>query len=448
MTLLLTLPQRLQILSFALLLVTTIQLAAQTPGIPTTITITQAVQLALDRNLGIEGARLKVESAGARITSAFGSFLPTVNFSAGYSKPLTSGDVVIQGTKIPGNQPDNILSANANTSVVLFNGFANSANYSAAQSSYNSAIESLNNTRADVAFQARSAFLSALRAEQIMDVRKNDLEVAREQLARLKGLVEGGVGLITSVYSQEAEVANGELALEQSATDATIARNTLKQLLNISPLTELQLSSEGVAATIDTAELARNRASLGSFGQLAEQQLENRRSVQVAKLNIESARFGVAASKGTYYPSLSASLGYSWQKVPDYSSDNADFSLNLSYSPFDGFRTSEAVQLAQVQLKQSEIELQQLQVQLNAELQQAIARLDGAERQLLAANKSVQASRQSRIAADERYKVGVGNYSDYLLANAQYLNAQVNQVNAVFNYRLALYEVRYQLGQE
>lgn len=424
------------------------QLAAQTPGIPTTIAIDQAVQIALDRNLGIERARIGVESAGARLTSAFGAFLPTVNLSAGYAKPLTSGDVVIQGTKIPGNQPDNILSANASTSVMLFNGFANSANYSAAQSSYDATLETLNKTRADIAFQARSTFLNALRAEQIMDVRKNDLEVAREQLARLKGLVEGGVGLMTSVYSQEAEVANGELALEQAITDATIARNTLKQLLNVSPLTELQLSNAGVAATIDTNEIARNRAAFRNVGELAKQQLEQRREVEAAQLNIDAARFLVDASKGSYYPSLSATLGYSWQKVPDYSSDNADVSLNLSYSPFDGFRTSESVQLAQAQLRQSELELQQLQVQLNAELQQAIARLDGAERQLLAANKSVQASRQSRIAADERYKVGVGNYSDYLLANAQYLNAQINNVNAVFNYRLALYEVRYQLGQE
>lgn len=424
------------------------QLAAQTPGIPTTITIDQAVQIALDRNLEIERARIGVESAGARLTSAFGAFLPTVNLSAGYTKPLTSGDVVIQGTKIPGNQPDNILSANASTSVMLFNGFANSANYSAAQSSYDATLETLNKTRADIAFQARSTFLNALRAEQIMDVRKNDLEVAREQLARLKGLVEGGVGLMTSVYSQEAEVANGELALEQAITDATIARNTLKQLLNVSPLTELQLSNAGVAATIDTNEIARNRAAFRNVGELAKQQLEQRREVEAAQLNIDAARFLVDASKGSYYPSLSATLGYSWQKVPEYSSDNADVSLNLSYSPFDGFRTSESVQLAQAQLKQSELELQQLQVQLNAELQQAIARLDGAERQLLAANKSVQASRQSRIAADERYKVGVGNYSDYLLANAQYLNAQINNVNAVFNYRLALYEVRYQLGQE
>lgn len=424
------------------------QLAAQTPGLPTTITIDQAVQIALDRNLEVERARIGVESAGARLTSAFGAFLPTVNLSAGYTKPLTSGDVVIQGTKIPGNQPDNILSANASTSVVLFNGFANSANYSAAQSSYDATLETLNKTRADIAFQARSTFLNALRAEQIMDVRKNDLEVAREQLARLKGLVEGGVGLMTSVYSQEAEVANGELALEQAITDATIARNTLKQLLNVSPLTELQLSNAGVAATIDTNEIARNRAAFRNVGELAKQQLEQRREVEAARLNIDAARFLVDASKGSYYPSLSATLGYSWQKVPEYSSDNADVSLNLSYSPFDGFRTSESVQLAQAQLKQSELELQQLQVQLNAELQQAIARLDGAERQLLAANKSVQASRQSRIAADERYKVGVGNYSDYLLANAQYLNAQINNVNAVFNYRLALYEVRYQLGQE
>jgi outer membrane protein TolC len=63
------------------------------------------------------------------------------------------------------------------------------------------------------------------------------------------------------------------------------------------------------------------------------------------------------------------------------------------------------------------------------------------------AEKAVVAARQNRYAANERYKLGAGGYSDYLLANSQYLTAQINQVNAVFQYRLALYEIRYLVGE-
>jgi outer membrane protein TolC len=64
-----------------------------------------------------------------------------------------------------------------------------------------------------------------------------------------------------------------------------------------------------------------------------------------------------------------------------------------------------------------------------------------------AAEKAVAAARQNRFAADQRYRAGVGTYTEFLLANAQYLSSQINQVNAAYNFRLAVYDVRYQIGE-
>jgi|GEM_PF-1883538 len=422
---------------------------AQVPGgPPRTLTMEQAVQIALERNLSVTLSQSQVQTSSARVTGAFGTFLPQISVNAGYTKQLSDDPVVIvQGVPIPIDRPDNNYNASAGASLVLFDGFSRTANYSSARASFDAAMQTLDRTREDVAFQTRSAFLNALRAEQLIDVREGDLELAEERLAQNRQLVEAGAAQIGVVYSQEAEVANAELALEQARTDALVARNTLQLLLNYDPAGGVQLSSEGLASSIDDAEIQTARGRLGTFDDLLQRQAANRSDLRAARLRVEAASSAVTAARAGYYPTISTSLGWYWQKAgTDDGSANTQFGLNFQFTPFDGFRTSEQVELARAQEQSAEIEYRRLEIEARSQLQQALARLEGAERQLRAAEKAVAAARQNRYAADERYRLGAGGYADYLLANSQYLTAQINQVNAVFNYRLALFEVQYQVG--
>jgi outer membrane protein len=422
---------------------------AQTPGNgPMTLTIDQAVQMSLERNLNITLAQSQVETSSAQVTGAFGAFLPQININAGYNKQLTASQFVIDGVQLGIERPDASYSAQATAGLVLFDGFSRTANYKAARATFDASYETLNRTRQDIAFQVRTAFLNALRSDQIIEIRRSDLDLANERLEQTRGLVEGGTAQIGEVYSQEAEVANAELSLEQARTDALINRNNLILLLNLDPNTDVRLSSEGLASSVDSAQIASARAEIGSANDLYLRQAAERRDIKAARLRAEASSARVTAARAGYFPTLSTSLGWYWQKsgTPD-ATDNLQFGLSLQYSPFDGFRTSEQVQLAEAQRQSDEIDLRRLEIQARSDIQQALARLDGAERQIQAAAKSVAAARQSRYAADERYKLGAGSYADYLLANAQYLTAQINQVNAVFNYRMALFEVHHQMGE-
>ncbi|MBC8144202.1 MAG: TolC family protein, partial [bacterium] len=224
---------------------------AQIPG-RQTLTIDDAVRIANERNISISLANSRIENAGARVESAFGTFLPQITITGGYSRPLTDGTVYVEGIPIPGARSDE-LSANARASVLLFDGFSRTANYSSAQATFNASVEDLNRERQFVAFQTRSTFLSALRAEQMIEVRQSDLEMTRENLARIRGLVEAGVAQEGQVYAEESAIANAELSLEQSRTDAIIARQQLAFLLNLDPRTELQLTDDGLATSIDSS---------------------------------------------------------------------------------------------------------------------------------------------------------------------------------------------------
>lgn len=418
-------------------------------GPPRTLTIDQAVELALERNLSVALSQSQVETSSARVTGAFGAFLPQISVNSGYAKQLSDDPtVIVQGIPIQTGRPDYSYDASAGASLVLFDGFNRTANYSNARASFDASLQSLARTRQDVSWQARSAFLNALRAEQLIEIREADLELAGERLAQNRELVNAGAAQIGVVYSQEAEVANAELSLEQARTDALIARNNLQLLLNYDPAAQIQLSSEGLANSIDSAEILRTRGQFGTLETMLESQRRTRADLQAARLRVEAAKSSVTVARSGYYPTISTSLGWYWQKAgATDGSANTQFGLNFQFTPFDGFRTSEQVELAEAQRQSAEIELRRLELDARSQLQQAIARLEGAERQLRAAEKAVAAARQSRYASDERFRLGAGSYSDYLLANNQYLTAQINQVNAVFNYRMAIFEIRYQMGE-
>lgn len=443
--------QRLRILTPALTIAALLVLStasAQDPGMPQSLTMEQAVGIALERNLTITLAQSQVRTSTARVTGAFGTFLPQISIESGYSKLLTSDDItVINGIPF-GGSPSYSTSTSASAQLVVFDGFSRTSTYDAAQSSYSASLETLARTKQDITFQTRASYLNALRAEQIIDVRQSDLEVLQDKLVRSRQRVEAGVAQIGIVYSEEAEVANAELSLEQARTDAVVARNNLALLLNYDPTTELQLSTEGIASSIDTATIAQNRRDLGSKETMLQRQALQRRDIQALRLRLDASESSVGAARSGYWPRISTSLTWQWSQAGSQEwNDDARFGIGLSYTPFDGFQTNERVELAEAERQSVEIELRRLEIQARSDLQSAVARLDGAERQLRAADKAVSAARQNRFAADERYRLGAGVYSDYILASAQYLSAQINQVNAVFNYRLALYEIRYLLGE-
>lgn len=421
------------------------QEAGETP--PAVLTINQAVQIAIARNPTIEQARINRESAGATITSAFGAFLPTVSASGGYTRYLTDGSTVIEGTVIPGNRPDSYYRASIGASLLLFDGFGRTANYNASQASYKAAERTEVNAEREVTWLVRQGFLNALRAKQIVEEREAELQTARELLVRIQGLVEGGTAVIGTQYSQEAEVANAEVALEQARTDYLVARSLLSSLMNYDPVRSFEVSEAGLVEMIDSTDIARRREALGSVDEMLERQLRNRPDIVAARLRVEAADSRITAATSGYYPSLSSSIGWGWDKSGPVSTSDGTLSFNLQYTIFDGFQTPERVQLAKAEKLLASLNVRTLELEARSELQQALARLEGAGRSILAAEKAVRAAQQSRFAADERFKVGVGNYSDYLTASIQSLVARINQVNAVFSYWIALYQIEYLIGE-
>ncbi|MFM8179003.1 MAG: TolC family protein, partial [Candidatus Kapaibacterium sp.] len=195
-------------------------LLAQSKGTPKVFTLDECLRIASEKNFGVRSALGQYEAQNASLVQAFGTFLPSLNASMGFTRQLNveGGRTVNIGGQIitlPGVQP-NSYSMNAIASYNLFNGFSRESNYRRAQRNLDAAELSLRRTRQSVSYQVRSQYLGVLRSMQVRKLRTENLELGRQELARSKAQLEAGRIAVAQVYSQEADLGSREFDVVSS----------------------------------------------------------------------------------------------------------------------------------------------------------------------------------------------------------------------------------------
>ena len=169
-----------------------------------------------------------------------------------------------------------------------------------------------------------------------------------------------------------------------------------------------------------------------------------------AEENLNAADAGVTSAKSGYWPSLSAGAGYrlSSSEIPTLVDNNTlNWGLNFSWTLFDGFRTNQSVQIADVTMKNAELTVLQSERNMNTTILKAYLQLVAARAQYEASAKGLVSSTEDRRIAEERYNLGAGTILDLQTASANYTNAAVNKINAAYNFHNAVKNIEYAIGE-
>lgn len=422
-------------------------LAAQSPGTPAVFTLEESLRIAEERNLDIKSAEVNLQSAGAAVTSAFGTFLPGADFRFGYERQLSGeGRIRLVQDKIITSFDLYQMSATAN--LTLFNGFAREANYNSAKETFAATDNTIQHTRNLVLSTVRNQYLMVLRNEQVVNIRREDLALAQKELERISAQYEVGRLAIVNVYAQEAEVGNKELAITQAENDFNISKSDLLTTLGLNPGQQAEFRSTNIPDTITIADIAAFRSRVGSYEQAVAAALENRYDYRAANNRIEAADDKVTVARGGYFPLITASGGWGWSnfELSEFDRGQSYVNLSLSVPIFDNFQTNYQLQTAKVEYQQRDIEKQQLTQTIAADVRKAYLNLDAAEKQLDITQRSLKSAEQNFNSASERFRVGATDILDYTTANAQFVNARINRATAVYNYISAQYQLQYAIG--
>lgn len=427
---------------FALLLLTSSTFAQEVR----TITLQEAIDIALENNYQLKQAQNNLELADHNIKSEYADFLPSV--SGSISGTRRTGQQFISDRFSEGLNPfvdvtSQSISGSFSARIPLFNGFENINSLRASEQSKVSEEENLKRAKEQVIFNTASNYLRVLLDIELLEIRRENLQNSEEQLEQVRAQVEVGSRATVDLYDQEAQVANQELLLTQQENALKYSKILLIRQLQIDPLGNYEFTIPEIDTNIGVEDTRTY-----SLSELIDQALLNRSDLKSSIANIRRLEYQLKMSENNLFPTVSASAGLSTSYSDQYTllGDNVPFGdqffdqrinrsmgFSVSIPIFQNWDRMFNIQSSKVQLKNAELNLDNSRLQVIQEVTQAYNDYTSYVKQLEASQKSLRASERAFETQQERYNVGSSTLIELSQAQANYVEAQSNYTQAMYN---------------
>lgn len=397
----------------------------------------ECIKIAVQKNYDIKRASTAVEISKADVKNAYGNYyLPSVSFTASGNSQLKESGV-------------NSYSMNAMVNYNIFEGFASESNYSRAKNNLEYYEMSTKFTEKQVSFDVFKNYVDIVKNIQIIRVREENLKTGQKELERIDAQYKAGTSPVVDVYAQEAELGSRELDLVTAENNLNISKSNLLNIMGQEPDTEVQFDETSLPSDITEEATQQFRSKIGSMEEAVKTSLSKRIDYMAYNADIQSLISSIDAAKAGYYPTVSASGGWSWANTEfkDFGDRGYPYiGLNLRVPIFENFRTDYQVEAAKQQVQQRQIDKSQLEQSIRLAVKTKFLSLASAEKQLEISARALKSAEKNYEAAQENYKVGTYNITDFLNANYQAVNARINRINTVYNYYLVQRELLFTLG--
>jgi outer membrane protein TolC len=417
-----------------------------------TLTVDEAVDLAVSRNLGLKQQGIDLRTRERSKDKAWNAFLPSIAASTGVSANHSLFDFDYSSSSAfwdAGNLGLNAgLSMSLPLNVGVGGGISNlMADYEAGLIEYEDAQKQLER-------DVRKQFYSLLANEENIRIQESNLDLAQKRYEQARSNFENGLAPELEVLSAEVTVANLRPALDGVAAGYESQLLYFKFLLGIDRNDELELVGELETELYEIE--AEDLISRYMAGRLDLRGLDKQLEA------IGHLKKGTAMKLKT--PTLS--LGYSWglsgsnaNELPggvpvaiDPWSDWGDrgtLSLGLQWQ-LDGFipGSSTDVQLKEIQDSIDSLTLAKQMAIENAgiEITNAVNNLATARRTIEATTSSVELARRNYELTEEAYEVGTRELLDVESAQNDYLAATQQLLVAKYEYIAGLLDLEYALN--
>jgi outer membrane protein len=417
--------------------------AAQVP----TVTLNDAIELALRVQPAVVQARGAVTTAQSGKREALGAWLPTISSSGTWGLASNSRYNSATGTFVSADRQDS-YSAGLSASLTIFDGFQRNANSRSASATLESADAKLTNQQFQVILQVKQAFFNALAGRELLRVSETQIQRAQEQLKASQEKLAAGSATRSDTLRSRVEVGNAQLARLSAQTQLATAEANLARLIGYDgPVRAVGDSSLFTMAPLDTAAL---RSEV----------LQTAPSVVAAEADAKAAAAAVAVSRAAYFPSLRGSFSNTWSgpvgigvdpttQQPAYLTFRRQWQarLSLSWDLFNGFSREGSMTRSQVSRESAQATADDARRLASAQLTQSLAALQSAQSQIGIAQASQAAAEEDLRVVRERYRLGAATIVDVLTSQVTLDQAEVSVVQAQLNFLVAKAQLESLLGR-
>ncbi|MDX1348906.1 MAG: TolC family protein [Putridiphycobacter sp.] len=400
-----------------------------------TLSIEEAVAVALEKNFDIQIAENNTIVAENNQDILNTGYLPTIAVNAGATYANSNAFVVRQTGEelsIDGIE-SNTVNASLGLNYVLFNGLKRKNNYEKLKTAYNlSGVQKqiqIDNTILNV----YTAYYNIAKYSIMLEIFEESFAVSKNRLVRTEYQMKFGQKTSLDVLNAKVDVNNDSLNL----VNGTIALDNEKRTLN-------NLMGLPIDHNFEVNEFVEVNKLL-DYEQIRTNMMANNSTAKQYELNKELANYDIKISQGGWMPTLSTSVSYGLNNgnfgpaslfaVQNTTGLNA--AVSLSWNVFDGGTTSTQVQNAKIAAANQDLYRNQLELSLSNQLANAWANYTN---QLIIINSeemNVEVSTQNFLKTEEKYNLGQVTSIDFRQAQLNLINAKVNLTTAQFNAKVA-----------
>jgi outer membrane protein TolC len=399
----------------------------------TTLSLEQAIQLAIENNLNTKLADERRSEALGRKLQALAALMPDVSAKASQSNNTVN--IAAQGLR-PGLLPIgssfigpfDSFDARFQLAQTIFS-LSSIRRFQSARADVDIAASEIKLAREQVASMAALAYLETLRAQRGVETAQANLELAHSLLTLARNQKNAGVATGVDVTRAETRVAEQQVRLAQAETSEQTA---MLQLLRV---TGLPLG--GAPLLIDSLTGAGQPAP--DIEQALQSAAQDRVEIEIASQQVRRLDYEYKAARAALYPTIDfvAAYGSSGTRMNTISLPTRSVGVQVNIPIFNGGATWGKIKSARSREVQAELRLKDTRDQVEQDVRQTIQTLTAAIEQARAAEQEVLLAERELQQSRDRFAAGVGDNIEVLNAQTSLANAQDAQIAALTAYNAA-----------
>ncbi|WP_439575265.1 TolC family outer membrane protein [Phreatobacter sp.] len=387
----------------------------------------QTLIRAYRNNPDLNSARAGVRVANEGVPAALSGYRPSVNATIGIAGQYSESSAGTRAYPPPGspgfNTSSRTMPRSATLSVTqpLFDGNRTTNTVRQADQNVLVARETLRNTEQIVLLASATAHMNVLREQAVLDLRRRNVEVLREQLRATRDRFNVGEVTRTDVALAESALQGAIAVVNGAEADLATARAVYQQQVGIAP---------GRLVPARTVEALLPRQLDGAI--IAGQ--SEHPAIRGARHGADAQLLQVRIAESALYPSLSLTAAITRaaeQSTAANQSVSGSIGATLTIPIFaNGGRDYAVIRQAKEAHGQRRIQIETAAASVRQAVTQAWAALQAARAQIQAAEVQVRAQEIAVNGIREEYKVGQRTIIDVLNAQQNLTEARVSLVRA------------------
>jgi outer membrane protein TolC len=420
---------------------------------PMSLTLSQAIDLALKQNRDVKLAQLAVVDSQHKKEIARSAYFPHIS-----NESSVLHITELAGVDIPagafGNHPDTgpipgsnlFLDQGSLTSYTSGTGlkqpftqmFRIRESNRAATADINTAKVQVDQAENDIALKVRQLYYGILIAQLKQ-------QAAAEEVAATQVKVEEGIEDVQRGNALDVVVLQSRASALDARQAALVQRLQIHDLtISLNDLLGLPLNT---ALVLDTGT-SPPPMSIPSREECIRLAQDHSPQIRAAKLTVEKARAGLSAAKDAYIPDITGLARYSYQSgVPLLVHNFGTFGVSFSYDLFDGGHRIAEVKDARTQLSQAELNLEKVEDEVAVQVETAYDKVEQLQDLAGVAEEVLQARTEASRVTDRQFEQNAALASARAEAHAKAISAQASELEATLGLSLAQGDLKRTIGE-